>query len=457
MKTTRRDFLRTSSILSASAAAMTLSTAQLAHGAGTDETIKAVVVGCGGRGRGAVANFLTAPNTQLIACADMHEENAKQAGAGWKLSEDAMFWGFDGFIKALDYGYQNGARYAILATPPGFRPIHYKYAIEKGYNVFMEKPCCVDAPGYRMLMEVNKIADEKGLAVGVGLQRHHDGKYEQGFKEICVNEKYGDLIYAIVCWNSGGARVRNRVENESEMAYQIRNWYYFNWLCGDHICEQHVHNLDIGNWFLGKGDPMFHPVSANSIAGREVRKNSVDFGQIYDHHRVEFTYADGRKMFSQCRHVQGAWGAVYENVRGTKGGGDVTARGGRKGNPFDNEHQDLCKAIREGKPYNEGWYAAHSCMTAIMGRMASYSGQVVKWDDAVNKGPALMIYENHDKLTLDSPAPVQPKFDYNNPEEKEKFLQQAIEELRNGKYELYNIAIPGVTSPFADNNFNKPQ
>lgn len=436
MKTTRRDFLKTSSVLSASAAAMTMGVAQLAHGEGTDETIKAVLVGCGGRGRGAVGNFLTAPNTKLIACADAFPDPAKHAGGGWGLKEDAIFWGFDGFKKALDYGWENGARYAILATPPGFRPIHYKYAIEKGFNVFMEKPCCVDAPGFKMLMEVNKLADEKGLAVGVGLQRHHQGDYEAGFKAVCEDDKYGDLIYANVYWNGGGVWVRGRQDWQTEMHYQMSNWYYFNWLCGDNICEQHVHNLDVGNWFLGKGDKMYHPVSANAMGGREVRKNSVNYGEIFDHHFVEFTYADGKKMYSQCRHIPGAWSAVYENVHGTKGGGGVTERGGRKGNPYDLEHQDLCKAIREGKPYNEGWYAAHSCMIAVLGRMASYSGQTVSWDDAVNKGPALMIYENHENLTMDSPAPVQP----------------------NGKGgpEPYNIAIPGVTSPFAGNNFVNP-
>lgn len=433
MSSSRRDFLKTSSILTASAAVVSLNVAKLAHGEGTDETIKAVLIGCGGRGRGAVGDFLNNPNSAIIACADAFPDSAASAGKSWNLSQDAIFSGFDGYKKALDYGYENGARYAILATPPGFRPIHYKYAIEKGYNVFMEKPCCVDAPGFKMLMEVNKIADEKGLKVGVGLQRHHQGGYEAGFQEICQDDKYGELLYANVYWNGGGVWVRGRNEKQTEMEYQMRNWYYFNWLCGDNICEQHVHNLDVGNWFLGKGDKMYHPVSANAMGGREVRKNNVNFGEIFDHHFVEFTYANGQKMYSQCRHIPGAWSAVYENVCGTKGKGGVTGRKGRDGNPYVNEHLDLVKAIRESAPYNEGWYAAHSCMIAVMGRMASYSGQTVSWDDAVNKGPALMVYENHDQLTMDSPAPVQP----------------------NGKggAEPYNISIPGQTSPFAGNNF----
>ncbi len=434
MNTSRRDFLKTSSVLTASAAVLSLNIAKVAHAEGTSETIKAVVVGCGGRGRGAAQNFLTCPNTQIIACADAFPDNAKGSANAWKLPEEAIFSGFDGYKKAMDYAYENGARYAILATPPGFRPIHYKYAIEKGFNVFMEKPCCVDAPGFKMLMEVNKIADEKNLKVGVGLQRHHQGGYEAGFEEICGDDpKYGDLLYASVYWNGGGVWVRGRNEKQTEMDYQMRNWYYFNWLCGDNICEQHVHNLDVGNWFLGKGDKMYHPVSANAMGGREVRKNNVNFGEIFDHHFVEFTYANGQKMYSQCRHIPGAWSNVSEFVCGTKGKGSVTGRKGRAGNPYDNEHQDLVSAIREGKPYNEGWYAAHSCMIAVLGRMASYSGQVVSWDDAVNKGPALMIYENHDQLTMDSPAPVQP----------------------NGKGgpEPYNIAIPGRTNPFAGNNF----
>lgn len=443
MSTSRRDFLKTSSIVTASAAALSLGVARSAHGEGTDETIKAVLVGCGGRGRGAAGDFKSNPNTEVIACADAFENNARGAASGLGIKEEAIFWGFDGFVKAIDYAYQNGARYAILATSPGFRPIHYKYAIEKGMNVFMEKPCCVDAPGFKMLMEVNQIADEKGLKVGVGLQRHHQDGYLAGYEEIIEGGKYGDLLAARVYWNGGGVWVRPKTAEQTEMDYQMRNWYYFNWLCGDNICEQHVHNLDVGQWFLGAGkDPKgFHPVKANAMGGREVRGRDGDpkFGEIFDHHYVEFTYADGRKMYSQCRHIGGAWSNVSESVTGTKGNGGVTERNKdgkyKKGNPYQIEHTDLIAAIKENKAYNEGWYAANSCMCAVLGRMASYSGQEVSWDDAINKGEALMIYKDNDKLTMDSPAPVQP-----------------IEV--DGKV-TYRLAIPGQTSPFAGNNFGR--
>ena len=393
---TRRDFLKGSAAVAAGAAlAGGLSVSRSAHAQGGD-TLKGVLIGCGGRGTGAAANYLNNENVSIVAVADAFENNARGAAGRFKVGEDATFWGFDAYRKAI----ATDCDVCIIATSPGFRPIHHAAAIEAGKHVFMEKPCCTDAPGFNMLMETNKLADEKGLKVGVGLQRHHQGSYIQGINEI-RDGKYGDILFTRVYWNGGGVWVRGRQPEQTEMEYQMRNWYYFVWLCGDNICEQHVHNLDIGNWVMDD-----HPVEANAMGGREVRKGK-DHGQIFDHHFVEFTYADGRKMFSQCRHIPGCWSNVSEAAHGTKGAGGVSSRGGGA-NPYDQEHTDLINAIRKNEKYNEGWYGATSSFTAVLGRMASYSGQVVKWDDAIKKGPADMIYENHDQLTMNSRPPVVP-------------------------------------------------
>ncbi|MDO4628561.1 MAG: Gfo/Idh/MocA family oxidoreductase [Planctomycetia bacterium] len=396
------------------AAAMT---AANAYADGTDETIKAVLIGCGGRGTGAAANFLKNPNTKIIAVGDVFPDMTERALQNFSLPPEAGFTGFDAYRKAIDYAVANGAVYAILTTPPGFRPIHYKYAVEKGLNCFLEKPCCVDAYGYRMLMEVNKLADEKNLKVGVGMQRRHQTVYLDGIRQILEEKKYGDIITARVYWNQGGIPVRGTGEEPTEMQKQIRNRYYFVWLCGDNILEQHVHNLDIGNIILGNWDPLYHPVSCNGMGGRSTRyipKPTPRVGEIFGYHAVEFEYADGRRMYSQSRQVAGTWSCVNEFVDGTKGSGQVARRkerGERLLDPYDVEHTDLITAIKENTRYNEGWAGATASMIGIMGRMATYSGQVVTWDQAVNEGKTYMIYENHDALTLDSDPPVLPNAD----------------------------------------------
>jgi len=405
----RRDFLKGST---AAAAGLTLAgglnIARSAHAAESGE-LKACLIGCGGRGNGAASDFMkggqmTETPTKIVAVADAFEDKAKGAAGRFKVPPEKTFWGFDAYRKAID----SGCDVCVIATSPGFRPIHHRAAIEAGKHVFMEKPCCTDAPGFNMLMETNKLADEKGLKVVVGLQRRHQGSYIQGIKEI-QDGKYGDIIFTRVYWNGGGVWVRGRKPEQTEMEYQMRNWYYFVWLCGDNICEQHVHNLDIGNWVMGD-----HPVEANAMGGREVRKGK-DHGEIFDHHFVEYTYADGRKMYSQCRHIRGCWNSVSEAAHGTKGAGGVSSRGGKGAGPYQQEHADLITAIKKNEKCNDGWYGATSSFTAVLGRMASYSGQVVRWDDLAKKGKPLMIYEDHDKLTMNSKPPVVPDANGNYP------------------------------------------
>lgn len=398
--TTRRTFLRTSTVAMSGAAMMGgLSVARSAHAAEAG-VLTAGLIGCGGRGNGAAGNFLKNQNTKIIAVADAFEDKARGTAGRFNLPEDNIFWGFDAYTKIM----QTDCDIVIIATSPGFRPIHYAAAIAAGKHVFMEKPCCVDAPGFQLLMDTNAIADEKGLKVGVGLQRHHQQSYIDGVAAIQDGE-LGDILFTRVYWNGGGVWTRPRKPEQTEMEYQMRNWYYFNWLCGDNICEQHVHNLDVSNWVKGA-----HPIEANAMGGREVRKG-IDNGEIFDHHFVEFTYPDGTKMYSQCRHIRGAWSSVSEYVHGTKGTRGVSIRAPGGGSPYDIEHTTLIAAILGNKKYNEGWYGATSSFTAVLGRTASYTGQKITWDDLASKGPAAMIYDDPASLTMDSTPPVVPDAD----------------------------------------------
>ena len=393
---TRRDFIKGSAgaIAAASAAGALLMPASGVF-AQTSAEVKVGLIGCGGRGSGAANQALNTNNSvgpvKLVAVADAFEDRAKQAIGNLKnehgekvdVPADRIFTGFDGYKKVLEAGPD----VVILATPPGFRPMHFEAAVKAGKHVFMEKPVATDAPGVRKVLEVARLAKEKNLKVGVGLQRHHDPKYQETVKRI-QDGAIGDTVLLRVYWNNGGVWVRPRKEGQSEMEYQMRNWYYFNWLCGDHINEQHIHNLDVANWIKNGA-----PVSAQGQGGRQVR-TGVDHGEIYDHHMVEFTYADGTKMLSQCRHQPNTWKSVSEHAHGTKGtsdvsGGRISVAGGeewrykgKRVDPYQVEHDVLFDAIRNNKPHNEAEYGAHSTMTAIMGRMATYSGQEIYWDTA---------------------------------------------------------------------------
>jgi myo-inositol 2-dehydrogenase / D-chiro-inositol 1-dehydrogenase len=413
MLPSRREFVKTTSaaMLGGTAIATGLSSARAAQGLG-DREIKIALIGCGGRGTDAAVQALsTTGKVSLWAMADAFEkrvtdslkrinrtleqrwgsDSAERIEAAVQVTSDRQFAGLDGFQKAID----SGVDVVIHATPPGFRPLHVEAAIQAGKHLFTEKPLAVDAPGIRKVLAAGKLADEKGLCVGVGLQRHHDPAYVETVKRL-QDGAIGDILLTRVYWNSGPLWLRTRGDfyrtyghEPSEMEYQVNNWYYFNWLCGDHIVEQHIHNIDVSNW-VKQG----HPVSAQGAGGRE-RRTSPDFGQIFDHHIVEFTYEDGSTMLSECRHMDGCWNQVAEFATGSNGkanisGGRIMSPAGewkydgKRGEPYQLEHDHLFSAIREGKPYNEMEYGAHSTMTAIMGRMATYSGKMIEWDKAIN-------------------------------------------------------------------------
>ena len=409
----RREFLKKTSALAASSASLTLAAASPTYAfvSGSDE-IRIALIGCGGRGSQAAAQAMrTEGKVTLWAMADAFSKRIEESqrkirrdlerngmGQSAHQLEDAMqvtpereFAGLDAYQRAID----SGVDVVVHATPPGFRPLHVEAAINAGKHVFTEKPLGVDAPGVRRLLEAGKLAKEKGLCVGVGLQRHHEDGYLETIQRI-KDGAIGDVLLTRVYWNGAGVWVRTRADfaksyghEPSEMEYQVNNWYYFNWLCGDHIVEQHIHNLDVSNWIKGG-----YPIEAKGMGGREVRTGK-EFGQIFDHHMVEYTYADGSTMLSQCRHQKNTWSQVGEFAHGTKGSADLrgnkikNADGkwsfpGEPNDPYQQEHDDLFAAIRSGTPYNEMEYGAYSTLTAIMGRMATYGGKVVKWEDALN-------------------------------------------------------------------------
>ncbi len=317
----------------------------------------------------------------------------------------------------------------ILTTPPAFRPLHFEYAINNNKHVFMEKPVATDIDGIKRIIKTGKLAQSKKLNVVVGLQRHYQRNY-RAIKKMIDRGRIGDIISGQVYWNSGGVWVKPREKDQTELEYQMRNWYYFNWLCGDHIVEQHIHNIDVANWFIGA-----NPISAQGMGGREVRKG-IDHGQIYDHHFVEYTYPDGQIIASQCRHQKGCMNRVEEVFQGTKGSVTINSanfalmknkrkktiydhQGEDDINPYQQEHNDLFKAIRLGQyKINDTKQGADATLSAIIGRMATYSGQVITWDEAIKMDQNLVP----DLYSFDDEAPVQPD--------------------ENG---MYPIPIPGVT------------
>ena len=437
----RRDFLRQGTLLAGGLMAAPL----LSHSnyfSGANDTIKIALVGCGGRGTGAATQaLLSKQNVKLVAMADAFRDNLDEClkslnsediaestnGRGnlkgkIDVPEENKFTGFDAYKHAITL-----ADVVILATPPGFRPIHFEEAVNQGKHIFMEKPVATDPAGIQKVLAAAAIAKQKKLNVVVGLQRRYQNSYRELFKR---KDLIGDITSAQAWWNNDGVWVRPRKYNQTEMEYQMRNWYYFNWLCGDHINEQHIHNLDVINWFKGG-----YPVSAQGMGGRQVRKGK-DHGEIFDHHYVEFTYADGSILNSQCRHQPGTMSRVDELLIGTKGkikAGDanITDHKGKvlyqfdkktENNAYQTEHDELFAAIAKGDyQFADAERGAFSTMTSILGRMATYTGQIIEWDKAINCGLDL-----HPKV-----------YDWN-----------ALPPLVPDADGHYPIAIPGVTKYF---------
>jgi len=422
----RRQFLKASS--AAVAGAAIVSQANLAHAyeAYGDREIKIGLIGCGGRGTGAVIQLFNGRGPiKLVAMADAFDfrlkdslaqitraAKRKAAGGSGSLTdyvdvpESQQFVGLDAYEKVL----ASDCDLVVLATPPGFRPDQFDAAVEAGKHIFTEKPMAVDAPGVRKVLAAGRKAEEKGLAVQVGLQRRHEPKYIETVKRL-HEEAIGDLVLTRVYWNGGGVWTRPRSAEQTEMEYQVNNWYYFFWVCGGQIVEQHIHNLDVANWVN-----QATPIEAQAQGGREVRTGK-EHGQIFDHTMVEYTYPGGARMLSCCRHVQNAWGQVGEYAHGTKGtanigGGKIYGADGkliwkyegRNVQGHQQEQLDMIDNLRAGRLPNETEYGALSTMTAVLGRMAAHSGQVIPWDKALSSDLSL----GGGTLAWDATPPVVP-------------------------------------------------
>ncbi|MEZ6121765.1 MAG: Gfo/Idh/MocA family oxidoreductase [Planctomycetaceae bacterium] len=439
----RRDFLKTSTTAAAVGGSLlsSLSAVQAAH-TSYDETIRLGMIGCGGRCTGAADQAMnTEGPTKLIAMCDAFEDRLqgslktlqRQHKDKVDVPEERQFVGFDGYKKLLETDID----LVLIATPPGFRPVHVEAAVKAGKHIFAEKPVAVDAAGVRRFLEAVKEAKAKDLLLQIGLQRRHERAYMETIQRL-QDGAIGDIVAARAYWNGAGVWTRNRQEGQTEMEYQMRNWYYFNWLCGDHICEQHIHNLDVINWLMGGA-----PVKAQGQGGRQVRTGK-EHGEIYDHHMIEFTYGDtpyGKDtvMLSQCRHIPNTWNKVDEFCHGSKGSCHIGAakifdpKGnltwefkptadtpGRGRNGHQQEHHDLFADFRSGKRPNEGEYGAMSTMTSILGRMCSYSGQEIKMADAL--ASELVISPIDQFTSMQDTPPVLPNEDMS-----------------------YNIPMPGIT------------
>ncbi|MBX7165609.1 MAG: Gfo/Idh/MocA family oxidoreductase [Pirellulales bacterium] len=389
----RRTFLKHTAVTAATTAlASRVAFPGGAHAASSD-VLKIGLIGCGGRGTGAAANALAADqNVKLWAMGDTFSDRLesslanirKEAAAKVDVSPERCFVGFDAYQQVID----SGVDVVVLATPPHFRPQHLAAAVAAGKHVFAEKPVAVDGPGVRSVLATVEEAKKKNLSLVSGLCWRYDSGMRETFARV-HDGALGDIVAMQVNYNVGGLWMHPRKEGWSDMEWQIRNWLYFTWLSGDHNVEQHVHSLDKAAWTM-KDQP---PLRATGLGGRQVRTGS-EYGHIFDHHAVVYEYPNDVKLFAFTRQQNGCSSDVNDYLMGTKGTCDVMKheiRGetkwryrGEKPNMYQVEHDELFASIRSGNPRNDGHYMSYSTMLAILGRMATYTGQTITWEQAMN-------------------------------------------------------------------------
>lgn len=398
----RRDFLKTSATVTAGLSAGLMASGNFAYAAGAD-TIRVGLIGCGGRGTGAAANAIeAAEGVEIYSMCDLFEDRLDSArkelsehiGDKLNVTDDRCFSGFDAYLNVIN----SDVHYVILATPPGYRPLHLRAAVEAGKHVFMEKPSSVDPVGTRSVIESGELAKQKDLSIVAGTQYRRQPSYVEAMKRI-HDGMIGEIVAAQEYYLTGPIWLRQRKPGMSDMEWQNRNWYYFTWLSGDHIVEQFVHNLDAINWAL-----QAVPVKALGMGGRIVRVDP-SYGHIYDHFSIEYEYPNGIRVEAKCRQMEGTTNRVTNRIIGTEGIADVhtdnsiiRSHSGRElfrfpergNNPYVQEHTDLIVSIREGKPINEAKEVAESTMTGILGRESAYTGLELTWDEVMNSDLNLM-------------------------------------------------------------------
>lgn len=375
----RRGFIATS----AAGMAAVLAGKSVIFAAPADKKFRIALIGCGGRGNGALKNHVDAAkhigaDIEVVATADWFEDRARGTGQKYNVPESRCFHGADAYKKLL----ATNAEIVLIATSPNFRPVHFEAAVNAGKHVFMEKPVAVDPPGARRIIAAGEKAKEKGLAVVAGTQRRHQRSYRRNAAAVQAGA-IGNIRGGCVWWCGGALWYQTKKPNESDADYMIRNWVSFTEMSGDHIVEQHVHNLDVANWFIGHP-----PIRATGFGGRARRKT----GDQFDFFSIQYDYDDDLHIHSMCRQINGTYGRVSEHLVGSTGsvwgGGSMT--GGKQvdvpefpehGGPYVQEHVDLLNSILENKPLNEAYNVATSTLTAIMGRISAYTGQLIKWSD----------------------------------------------------------------------------
>ncbi len=396
--TSRREFVKTSSLVASGMIAGSVSLSSAVHVTG-DDTLRVGLIGCGGRGTGAATQALMADSrVKLIAMADAFDDRlqlslkslTKIEGLESKIDvpPERQFVGFDAYKKVL----ASDVDVVLLTTPPHFRPLHLQAAIAAGKHVFAEKPCAVDTAGVHSVLRSCEEAKKKNLAVVSGLCLRYHTPYREAVHRI-QDGVIGEVRSLLANDYRGPIWVKPRQPEWTDMHWQMQNWYYFTWLSGDFNVEQHVHNLDLCAWVMGDQ----YPIKAIGMGGREVRKGG-DYGNIFDHHSVVYEYANGARLISNTRQIEGCKSDISVTVLGSKGTAYLTERRngvrisaqsewsyrGEEKNLYQVEHDELFASIRAGKPINNGEYMAKSTLLAIMGRMATYTGQEITWDMAWN-------------------------------------------------------------------------
>ena len=413
----RREFIKHSTVIAAGAAAVPLLLNTKSSAAAPGDTLRVGLIGCGGRGTGAAKQALNADkNVVLTAMGDVFEERIQEklrvlkadseVGERVQVKPENCFTGLDAYKQVI----ASGVDVVLLTSPPGFRPIHLKAAIEAGKHAFAEKPMAVDAPGVRSVLASAAEARRRGLAIGAGYCWRYN-LAERAVMEQIHNGAIGEVRSTYGTYLTGGLWSKPRQPGWSDVEWQLRNWLYFAWLSGDHLVEQAAHTVDKLLWTM-KDEP---PVKALALGGRQVR-TGAEFGHIYDHFAVTYEFASGTRGFVFCRQQSGCANDNSDTIYGSKGKARIPGFGGMpfiKGETdwryrgprpdmYQVEHNELFASIRADKPINDGTWMAHSTLAAIMGRMAAYTGQEVTWDEAQNSKEELM----QEKLSLGQPLPV---------------------------------------------------
>lgn len=412
----RREFLKTSALVGGALAAPAIVPGRLFARENSD-TLRVGLIGCGGRGSGAANQALTAdPNVVLTAMGDAFPDRLQtslknlraQHPGRVKVTPETSFVGLDAYQKVID----SGVDVVLLASPPAFRPAHLKAAVDAGKHIFTEKPMATDGPGVRAVLAIAEEAKQKNLSLVAGFcYRYADGV--RALMDQIHNGAIGEVRALYTTYNTGFVwSPFPRQPEWTDMQYQVKNWYYYTWLSGDHIVEQAIHSTDKMAWVM-KDEP---PVRCVAHGGRQVR-TAPEFGNIYDHFSVVYEYANGARGFHFCRQQAGCFSDNSDYFLGSDGTAQIIRalsgpyiikgktnwrfREEKPTNMYQNEHDELFASIRKGKPINDGVWMAHSTLLGIMGRMAAYTGQAITWEDAMNSKESLVP----ERLTWDTPVP----------------------------------------------------